>query len=109
MGFIVNGNITVAPPVGTDCNPTCGVTPALEGVYIAKGTFATGASTDPTAERFVGEGVFVAGNFSLQRDLDSVGQNTTTASELFFYNPQLLLTMPDAMKDVPVTWQEVAP
>jgi hypothetical protein len=32
----------------------------------------------------------------------------TISSELFIYNPQLLLTMPDQMKHLSVSWEEVA-
>ena len=53
--------------------------------------------------------MFIAGSFTLQRDLESVAQNQNVSSELFLYNPQLLLTMPDKMKDLPISWQEVAP
>jgi hypothetical protein len=111
VSFIVNGDITVASAVGADCTPTCGSTPVVEGIYITSptGTFNTGTSGDPTGERFVGEGIFIAGDFNLQRDLSSLGQNNLASAELFIYNPQLLVTMPDEMRDLPVTWQEVAP
>ncbi len=107
IAFIVNGNITVSSSVGV---PYSLSTPVVEGVYVtnASGVFSDGTSS-AGVERFVGKGTFVAGSFLLQRDLDSVGQNHTTASELFLYNPRLLLTMPDAMRDVPITWEEVAP
>jgi hypothetical protein len=52
--------------------------------------------------------MFVAGNFTLGRDVGDAG-NTTDASELFIYNPQLLMTMPEQMKKLSVSWQEVAP
>jgi hypothetical protein len=93
--FIVNGTITVDPAVS-----------ALQGVYITAptGTFDTGTG----AVRFVGTGTFVAGDFTLGRNLGNA-LNPTTASELFTYNPQLLLTMPEAMKRLSVSWQEVAP
>jgi hypothetical protein len=108
VSFIVNGDITVDPTVGVAYSSSV---PVVEGIYITSpsGTFYSGASTNVGTQRFVGEGMFIAGEFSLQRDLDSIGQNTTTASDLFIYNPQLLVTMPEEMKDVPVTWQEVAP
>ncbi|MEK7592187.1 MAG: hypothetical protein AAB508_02220 [Patescibacteria group bacterium] len=83
----------------------------MEGVYITSpaGTFSTGTSTSVGTERFVGKGTFVAGNFSLQRDLASVVQNSNVSAELFTYNPALLFNMPDSMREVPITWQEVAP
>lgn len=92
--FIVNGNITILSSVAT-----------IQGIYITSpaGTFATGAS----ATQFFGTGTFVAGNFSLQRNVDTL--NPTTSSEVFTYNPQLLITMPEAMKKLSVSWQEVAP
>lgn len=109
VAFIVKNNITVSSSVGVAYTSSV---PVVEGIYITSptGTFHTGASVSGT-ERFVGKGIFVAGDFRLQRDLEGIagGQNTTTSSELFLYNPRLLVTMPDAMKDLPVTWEEVAP
>jgi len=95
IAFIVKGNITVDPSVG-----------AVDGIYITSpsGTFTTGTGS----VRFVGRGMFIAGSFLLQRDLGDAG-NLTTSSELFIYNPQLLITMPDQMKQLSVSWQEVAP
>jgi hypothetical protein len=108
VAFIVNGDIIVDPSVGVLYTSS---TPALEGVYITSptGTFHTGDSSVVGAQRFVGEGIFIAGDFELERDLDALGVNNTTSSELFIYNPALLISMPDEMRDVPVTWQEVAP
>jgi hypothetical protein len=92
--FIARGTITLDPAVS-----------AVQGIYITSpaGTFATGTG----AVRFIGTGTFVAGNFTLQRDLGDL--NTSTSSELFVYNPQLLFTMPEAMKKMSVSWTEVAP
>jgi len=111
IAFIVNGTITIADTVGTTWGST---TPVVEGVYIATradqaGRIETGASIAAATARFVGEGMFIADGFLLQRDLDTYGGNVNAAAELFTYDPQLLLTMPDTMKDLSVTWQEVAP
>jgi hypothetical protein len=108
IAFIVNGNITVDPSVGTTFSSTI---PVLEGVYITSptGTFSTGASSVAGAERFVGQGMFVAGTFELLRNLESVGQNANYAAEYFIYDPALLISMPDSMKDAAVSWSEVAP
>ncbi len=109
VAFIVNGDIAVDSAVGTAYNSQ---TPVLQGIYITSptGTFDTGTSTAASSARFVGEGMFIAGDFLLQRDLEGYGTgNTTHAAELFIYDPQLLFTMPDPMKELPVTWQEVAP
>ncbi len=95
IAFIVKGNITIAPAVA-----------AIHGIYITSpaGTFDTGTG----AVRFVGTGTFIAGNFVLGRNLGDVG-NMSTASELFIYDPKLLFTMPDQMKKLSVSWEEVAP
>lgn len=106
--FIARGDINVSSSVGTPFNSTTSV---LDGVYITSttGTFATGTTTAAATARLVGEGIFVAGNFLLQRDLDVVDANTLASAELFAYDPQLLFTMPDQMKELPVVWQEVVP
>ncbi len=110
--FIVNGTITVSDTVGTTASST---TPVVEGVYIATtagqtGSINTGVSLAAATARFVGRGMFISNGFLLQRDLEGFGTgNTGNAAELFVYNPRLLLTMPDTMKDLSVTWQEVAP
>ena len=106
--FIVNGNITVASAVGGLYSSSA---PAIEGIYVTSpsGTFSTSTSSVSGKERLVGQGIFVAGSFLLQRDLESITQNNTTSAELFLYNPRLLISMPDSMRDVPITWEEVAP
>lgn len=110
--FIVNGTITVSNAVGTTASSE---TPVVEGIYIAMkadqtGGFYTGTSISALTARFVGKGMFIADAFGLERDLDGYGVgNTGSAAELFIYNPRLLLTMPDEMKENSVTWQEVAP
>lgn len=106
IGFIVNGNIVVPQGVGTTYNSS---TPVVEGLYIADGTFSTGLSEVPGAERFVGKGSFIAGNFNLQRDLGGISQNQNASAELFIYNPYLVFGMPETMKDLTISWQEVAP
>ncbi len=112
VAFIVNGSITVADTVGTTSVST---TPVVEGVYLAtkadqSGVFQTGTSVAAATARFVGSGMFVADTFISERDLEGFGGgNTASSAELFVYDPQLLLTMPDEMKDLSVTWQEVAP
>lgn len=107
VAFIVNGDIRVDPSVGGIFSST---TPNIEGVYITNptGTFFSGTS-GVGSERLVGNGMFIAGNFSLERDLDSVSHNVDYAAELFTYNPTLLVTMPDEMRDAPVAWQETEP
>lgn len=103
--FIVRGNITVSPAVGVSKTST---TPVLEGIYLSNGTFKTGQSTNPGTEKLVAEGMFIANAFLLERDLGD-SNNTFYPAELFIYNPQLLLTMPQAMKETAIVWEEVAP
>jgi len=110
VAFIVNGDITVNSNVGVAYASSA---PVVEGVYVTSptGTFHTRDSiTTPPAgtARFVGKGMFIAGDFDLGRNVGDTG-NLTTSSELFIYNPQLLVLMPDKMKQLPISWQEVAP
>lgn len=108
VAFIVNGTITIGSAVGTTATSA---TPVIEGIYITSpaGAFRTSASTTAAARRFVGKGTFIAGTFTLERDLDADGRNIDYPAELFIYNPELMIRMPDKMKDLPVSWQEVAP
>lgn len=113
VAFIVNGTITIDPSVGTDS--LVNNTPQIQGIYIATnadktGTFITGASTSGT-ERLVLKGSFIADTFLLQRDLDMIaeGDNVVASAELFIYDPNLFIHMPESMKNIPVTWEEVAP
>ena len=101
FAMIAKGNITIDPTVGVSFSSS---TPVVEGFYVTSktGSFITGQSTNAGTERFVGKGSFIAGSFLLQRDLSSVGHNADTAAELFLYSPQLLLTMPENMKEVKV-------
>jgi hypothetical protein len=109
FAMIVNGNITVSPNVG---GLASSASPYLEGVFFATNashtaTFSSGASTTVGHERLNITGSVIADNFSLQRDLGV--DNDTTPAESFIFNPKLLFTMPDVMKEAPYVWQEVAP
>ena len=117
IAFIVKDDINISPGIGTTFSSA---TPVLEGIYIASGTLHTGVNGGPGepnyfpgAERFVGKGIFIAGGVSLERDLSTADAGTTAndtnAAELFIYNPELLLRMPESFKDVPIAWEEVGP
>jgi len=98
FAIIANGNITVDPTITT-----------LHGIYIASNAtgnaqFNSGAGLT----QLVVTGSVIADNFSLQRDLGGA-LNPTTPGEVFTFDPQLLFTMPDTMKETPYVWQEVAP
>ena len=105
--FIVKGNITVSSNVGGLYTSS---SPQVEGFYVTgpTGIFRTGTSSVVGKERLVLNGTFVAGNFILERDLTGIVANTVS-SELFTYDPSLILRMPQALLDVPITWEEVAP
>ncbi len=108
FALVAHGNITISSTVGTGAGVG---TPTLEGIYIAtnadhSAVFSTSPSVVGT-RRLVVQGSVIADEFQLLRDLDLT--NSTTPAEQFIFNPQLLFTMPDTMKEIPYIWQEVAP
>jgi hypothetical protein len=106
IAFIVKNNVLINSSVGTTWNST---TPVVEGMYIAGDTIKTGLSTAIGTERFVGKGMFIAKTILTQRNLLTAGRNRDTSADLFIYNPSFLISMPDILKDLSYTWQEVAP
>lgn len=109
IGFVVNGDITIDPSVGVAYTSE---TPVLEGLFAANGVFHTGGSTNPTTERLVGKGLFIADSFDFNRDLgdiEEVDQNQTTAGELFIYDPSLPFTIPSYANKSTVRREEVKP
>lgn len=108
FALVTHGDITISSTVGTGAGVA---TPTLEGIYIAtnadhSAVFSTGPSVVGT-RRLVIQGSVIADEFQLLRDLDLT--NSTTPAEQFIFDPQLLFTMPDTMKEIPYVWQEVAP
>lgn len=102
LAFIVNGNITVDPAVTT-----------LEGMYVASheeddGSFTGRFTSGAGVVQLTVHGSVIADTFSLERNLGDIA-NSTTPAEVFVFDPQLLFTMPDAFKETPYVWQEVAP
>jgi hypothetical protein len=100
VSFIVNGDITIASTMG-NANPAV-TTSVLDGIYITHGSFISAGTT-----RLVARGIFVANTFTLTRTLGV--NNALYSAYLFSYYPELLLNMPELMKDVPIKWQEIAP
>ncbi len=95
FALLVHGNITIDPAVTT-----------LDGMFIAtNNTHAAVFSTGVGASQFVVHGSVIADSFSLLRDLGAA--NSTTPAEVFAFDPHLLFTMPDIMKETPYVWQEV--
>ncbi len=83
------------------------VTPAVTGVFVAGENITTG--TNPSLVPFYGKGIFVAGSdILLKRSIDA-DLSFTTPSEIFQYDPNLLMAMPDEMMDLPYSWEEAAP
>ena len=108
VAFIVKDNISVSSSLGIPYAAVPAIPAAVvEGMYIAGGTLYTGRSTIASKERFVGKGMFAAKNILLQRTLGA--DNSAAGADLFIYNPAFLVTMPDILKDLSYTWQEVAP
>lgn len=96
---VTPGNINVAPAVGGGT-----LTPDLEGIYIADGSFKTGTGTT----RLWVKGTVVSYNtLHLQRDLGS--GNGTTEGSLFEYAPDLEFLFPAMFSTHNTVWREVAP
>jgi cysteine-rich repeat protein len=109
IAFIVNGNIIIDPSIGNDivANPTDEAT-NIAGLYFSTdGSIIVQNTTDPITrpeKRFVGYGTFVGCNgVTLERDFD----NNTNKTEIFRYNPNLPLTIPNILREAHVTWQEM--
>lgn len=97
------GNIYVLPSVGG------GVSPNLEGIYLADGTFYTGTGgvqLDP--KLYVRGSVAAYGGVSMQRDLGGTA-NATTPAEFFEYAPDQVMLFPSALGVRKMNWKEVAP
>ena len=98
--FIVSGDIEI----NSNVNSTDGQG-AVEGIYVADGTFSTGEADT----KLIVEGTFVGWTgVSLQRDFDST-QNNTEAAEVFRYRPDLVVNVPIYLSRPNILWQEVAP
>ena len=109
LAFVVKNDIQINSDVGTTWDSS---TPVVEGMYIAGGAIKTGYTTAEATARFVGKGMFAANEIITQRslhDIQAVNHNSDTSADLFLYNPAFLVTMPDILKDLSYTWQEVAP
>lgn len=107
IAFITRGDINISSNTGVQENS---VSPVVHGVYIANGTFKTGASTSVGKAKLVAKGMFIADDFTLERDLEDIGaDNINNPAHIFEYNPQFLVTMPKEMMTTSYTWQEVAP
>jgi hypothetical protein len=113
LGFIVKGDITVDPSVGTS-TLTQKTTGQVQGMYVCDGTIHI-ASTGPTGtdKKFIGEGTFAGGSgISIKRDFrnGSTGvENNLYPVSLFLYRPDFALNAPDRMRTPFTVWRETTP
>lgn len=92
------GNIIVDSSVGD------GVSPNLEGIYVADGTF----NDSPGNKALYVRGSVVAyGGTSLLRDL--VALNTTSPAELFEFAPDQIMLYPSKLSIRKLNWKEITP
>jgi hypothetical protein len=90
LGIFVSGDLAIDPSVNQ-----------IEGVFFSDRDFSTGDGDN----QLVGEGVFVAADFDLGRDLT----DNTDPAEIFRYRPDLIFNSPLSIWRVPQLWQELAP
>ena len=105
--FVVQGNIIIPSSVGAVSTWT---SPIVTGIFIANGSISIQSVGDPDPDlKFIGSGTFVAyGGITLARDFRGI-DNNTSPSELFQFNPRLILNAPDSLKKAHYTWKQVAP
>lgn len=117
IAFIVSGPISIDESVGNpkasgfitgDTDPSGPPNRvSVQGVYISGDSFTIQKASPGPDLQFIGKGMFIAKSFTMHRTLGV--DNTVYPSHLFFYDPNLLMAMPQIMQDVPVSWEEVAP
>lgn len=101
FAIIASGNINVNQTV------TNGANPALEGYFLTNGVFSTGESTTSNNQLIVRGSVAGLAGVTLARDLGT--PNTTAPAEHFIYAPDLAFTMPYALMDHHINWNEINP
>jgi len=108
LAFIVKDDISIEREFGF--NPVSEASKTIEGVFIAGGTFWTvPEGIEPlTSKQLVLEGIFVANDFQLHRDL-GIDNNDAYPAELFIARPDLFVNIPEQLKESYFFEQEVAP
>lgn len=96
LAFVVNGDVAVDPSVTS-----------MQGMYVMDGNWSSGTTGGTDVQLVTGGSIVAWGGVNLQRDLGS--SNLSAPGEKFVYRPDLLVNMPDAMKNFLLNWQEVAP
>lgn len=107
LAFIVKDDISIDREFGF--NPVSEAAKAIEGVFIAGGTFWTVPDGFEAMDnkQLVLEGIFVANEFRLRRNLGN--NNDTYPAELFVDRPDLFVNIPEELKESYFFEQEVAP
>lgn len=110
LGFFVTGDIIIGNTVGNDVFAPGGSTNEasnLEGLfYSTDGEIVVESTGFPflTEKRFVGYGSFVGCNGVLLPRALLISNNK---SDVFRFNPNLPLTIPNILREAHVTWQEM--
>jgi len=100
LAFFVSGDISLDPSVNSEDGLA-----AIEGVYIADGTFSSGKANT----KLILEGTFVGwSGVNLERDFDSQRSNSEPV-EVFRYRSDFKLNLPTFLNRPSINWQEVAP
>jgi len=118
FAVIATGNITFSQDIGATIvyGGVPIITPQIEGMYVADGTFTVEASSDPDAidKMFIGAGSFVGWNgVSLPRDFETVADPTTgllnnyVPTDTFIFRPDFILNTPELMKRSTFNWREI--
>lgn len=92
LAFIVKGNIEVSGDIEN-----------LQGVYITDGEL----KIEPSVKQFIGEGIFIAQSFSLNRDLGTA--NSSLPAEKFVFRPDLVVNSFPGLQPSSFIWEEIAP
>ncbi len=109
FGVIASGNITFEANIGSSIATTYPENFSIQGLYLAYGTLQVNTTQDPTSEKqFVGAGSFIGcQTVNLFRSFGNDQPNSQTATELFVYQPSLLLSAPKAFSQLNLSWQEI--
>jgi hypothetical protein len=109
LAIIARNNVTVNDTVGYSTpvvNPNKITQANVSGIFIADGNFRTNPTAGGVDRQLILSGTFVAGSFTLQRDLEV---NNINPGEMFIFRPDLWAHAPSELKEIEVTWEEVAP
>ncbi len=109
LAFIVKGTVTVSENVGYSVplvNPDKVTQANVTGIYVSDGQFITQGTTAAPDRQLIVAGTVVADGFTFNRDLEA---NNSSPGEMFIYRPDLWAVAPNELKEVDVTWTEVAP